>query len=197
MENSDKEQVNTFSTLKDVIMILLSSDEMSISKIEKRINEKGIKIHRLVLTGYLQALRDLGYLREKEILPSKVYTVLNDKENTIYDIVGEVISGYPESGDLCIYILNKLFERPVMKWEVEKCKGSNIKYAEKVAFDERKILIDQLNSMGFNVQKNSPFYLPKKKYEDDFIDLLLKIIKKGFNLQKFTIQKQTQKKFDL
>ncbi|MGC8992612.1 MAG: hypothetical protein ACP5JE_03520 [Thermoplasmata archaeon] len=195
MENDEK--INTFSTLKDIIMILLSSDEMSISKIEKKINEKGIKIHRLVLTGYLQALRDLGYLKEKEILPSKLYTVSNEKENTIYDIIGDVISSHPENGDLCIYILNKLFDRPVMKWEVEKCKSSNIKYAEKVSYEDRKFLIDQLNSMGFNVQKNSPFYMPKKDYDDIIVEILIKILKKGFNLQKFTVQKQTQKKFEI
>jgi len=159
-------------------------------------DREGIKIHRLILTGYLQALRDMNILKEKEIQPSKIYAVLKIEEKNIYEIMSEFISEHPESGDLCVFVLNKLFKRPILKYEIDRCNASKPEFAERVYGDDRKGAIEVFESMGIPISKNMPAYIPKKDYNEEFMEILTQMVIKTFNIQKYTINKKTQLKLD-
>ncbi|HEU12676.1 MAG: hypothetical protein ACP5G5_00335 [Thermoplasmata archaeon] len=189
-------QKEIYKNLKERIIEILNQDEKSISSISKQLESEGTKIHRLTLTGYLMALRDLNILKEKEIQPSKIYSVNSVEERNIYEIIGEFISDHPESGDLCVYILHQLFRRPILKYEIDRCCGEKPEYAEKVYGDERKMALDILESMGIHVSKNMPAYVPKKEYVDEFRDILIQMVINGYNLQRFVSNKKTQMKID-
>ena len=57
-----------------VILNMLKNSQMSISSVSRELKTNGYDLHRLIITGYLRALHDTGYLEEKEIPPSKVFT---------------------------------------------------------------------------------------------------------------------------
>ncbi len=190
------DQKEICKTLREAIIEILNQEEMSISSISKRLEKEGIKIHRLILTGYLQALRDMNILKEKEIQPSKIYAVLKIEEKNIYEIMSEFISEHPESGDLCVFVLNKLFKRPILKYEIDRCNASKPEFAERVYGDDRKGAIEVFESMGIPVSKNMPAYLPKKDYNEEFMEILTQMVIKTFNIQKYTINKKTQLKLD-
>ncbi|MCD6370703.1 MAG: hypothetical protein J7L63_04330, partial [Thermoplasmata archaeon] len=61
--------------LKDIIIELLGKDGRSINSLAKELEKMGIRKHRLILTGYLQAMADMGILRERIIKPAKVFSV--------------------------------------------------------------------------------------------------------------------------
>lgn len=190
------DQKEICKTLREAIVDILNQEEMSISAISKRLEKEGIKIHRLMLTGYLQALRDMNILKEKEIQPSKIYAVLKVEERNIYEILSEYVSEHPESGDLCVFVLNKIFKRPVLKYEIDRCNASKPEFAEKVYGEDRKEAIDVFESMGIPVSKNMPAYVPKKEYNDEFMDILTQMVIRTFNLQKYTVNRKTQLKLD-
>ncbi|MGC8565527.1 MAG: hypothetical protein ACP5R0_03485 [Thermoplasmata archaeon] len=190
------DQKEICKTLREAIIEILNQEEMSISSISKRLEKEGIKIHRLILTGYLQALRDMNILKEKEIQPSKIYAVLKIEEKNIYEIMSEFISEHPESGDLCVFVLNKLFKRPILKYEIDRCNASKPEFAERVYGDDRKGAIEVFESMGIPVSKNMPAYIPKKDYNEEFMEILTQMVIKTFNIQKYTINKKTQLKLD-
>lgn len=190
------DQKEIYKTLRETIVEILNEEEMSISTISRKLEGKGFKVHRLILTGYLQALRDLNILKEKEIQPSKIYSVLRVEEKNFYDIIGEYISDHPESGDLCVFVLNKIFKRPILKWELDKCGASKPEFAERVYGEERKDTLDVFESLGIPIGKNMPAYIPKKEYNDEFMDIMTQLLLKTFNLQKYTITKKTQMKLD-
>jgi len=190
------DQKEICKTLRESIIEILNQEEMSISSISKRLEKEGIKIHRLTLTGYLQALRDMNILKEKEIQPSKIYAVLKIEEKNIYEIMSEFISEHPESGDLCVFVLNKLFKRPILKYEIDRCNASKPEFAERVYGDDRKGAIEVFESMGIPVSKNMPAYIPKKDYNEEFMEILTQMVIKTFNIQKYTINKKTQLKLD-
>ncbi len=185
-----------YATLKEKIVEILNREEKSISSISKELEKDGIKIHRLILTGYLQALRDLNILKEKEIQPSKIYSVLSNDEKTIYEIIGGYVSEHPESSDLCLYILYKIFKRPILKWELDKCGVGRPEQCDKVYGDERKNAIAILESMNINVPKNMPAYIPKKEYREELEEILIKMVIDSFSLQKYMQVKGTQMKID-
>ncbi|AKB74446.1 hypothetical protein MSLAZ_1185 [Methanosarcina lacustris Z-7289] len=57
------------------VMELLDGKQLSISGLSRELKAEGIEEHRLVLTGYLRALRDLELLEERKVPPSKIYAL--------------------------------------------------------------------------------------------------------------------------
>src|SRR5512133_2083741 len=114
---------NPEKALKDNIFDILKNDGKSISALSRELEERGISLHRLILTGYLRALTDYNYLREKEVPPAKVYVPVKGKEKDIYDYVGEnsrkICIGV-ESALLVLYTLCHLFHRPIFFDELKK-----------------------------------------------------------------------------
>ncbi len=56
-----------------ILIEILAQKQLSISSIARELKKNGYDQHRLILTGYLRALHDMGYLEELDIPPSKVY----------------------------------------------------------------------------------------------------------------------------
>jgi hypothetical protein len=183
-------------SLKDQILEILADDGMSITSIIKELENKGNKIHRLVLTGYLYALQDMNILREKDIKPSKVFSVASIKEKSIYDIIGTYVAEHPESSDVALYILYKLFKRPILKYELDKCDVGRPSYAEKIFGDGRKETLEIFEKLNISIPKNMPAYIPKKDYDPEFMDILAMIIIQKYSLYPYFSNKTTQLKID-
>lgn len=128
---------NIYLLINDV----LKGRQLSISGVTRELKEKGIDEHRLVMTGYLRALKDLRKLSEVEIPPSKVYSLLEAEQadtNDIYSLIGEHIKSVdPEyMVPVAAYVLSKTLERPVFKEEFARMGISS------------KILNDYLTTSG-------------------------------------------------
>ena len=98
----------------------LGRDGMSISALAKDLDSKGFKHHRLILTGYLRAMTDMGYLKEREIPPSKIYLVAKALPDSIYDQVGKAcrkMSADPD--ELILFTLSKILKRPIFESELK------------------------------------------------------------------------------
>ncbi|WP_370573362.1 hypothetical protein [Methanomethylovorans sp.] len=108
--------------LNEKINDVLEDRQLSISAITRELKDKGFVEHRLVLTGYLRALRDLKKLQEIEVPPSKVYKRLDcqEKSTDIYSIIGDHIKHLDMEIrlPLVVCIISKLFKRPVFREEL-------------------------------------------------------------------------------
>jgi DNA-binding transcriptional ArsR family regulator len=111
--------------LRALILQNLPEDGMSISALSRLLNEKGVKLHRLELSGYLKALSDVGVLRERDIKPSKVFSPSQLKKKDIYTCLGDLLK--KEEGDedkqasIALFILGKLFRRAIFDKELRMC----------------------------------------------------------------------------
>ncbi|MCL2607776.1 MAG: hypothetical protein FWD92_04400 [Methanomassiliicoccaceae archaeon] len=104
-----------------MVMECLGKDGTSISALAKNLDSKGFKHHRLILTGYLRAMTDMGYLRERDVPPSKIYQVSKTLSENIYEQVGKAcrrISNDPD--ELILFTLFKLFKRPIFESELRQ-----------------------------------------------------------------------------
>ncbi|MCD4843012.1 MAG: hypothetical protein K8R25_00825 [Methanosarcinales archaeon] len=100
---------------------MLKEQQLSISAISRELKKKGYDIHRLIITGYLRALYDTGYLEETEIPPSKVYTYNHKKQQRdIYLILEERLKDVDSEYRFpaAVYILTSLFNRPCFRYEL-------------------------------------------------------------------------------
>ncbi|HPP45052.1 MAG TPA: hypothetical protein PK446_04615, partial [Methanomassiliicoccaceae archaeon] len=113
---------NPDKLMKDLIYDILRTEGMSISALSRALEERGVSIHRLILTGYLRALTDLNELKEKEVPPAKIYIPVRAKDKDVYELVGQharsICSG-DEADRLILYALNRLFKRPVFQEELK------------------------------------------------------------------------------
>jgi hypothetical protein len=105
----------------NVIINMLKERQLSISSISRELKTEGYNQHRLIITGYLRALFDIGYLVEHEIPPSKVYSYnYREKETDLYRILEDRLKDvdreyrYP----VAVYILTSLLNRPCFRYEL-------------------------------------------------------------------------------
>ncbi len=109
------------SQFYNVLTEILARQQMSISRVARELKKSGYDQHRLILTGYLRALTDIGQLEEVEIPPSKVYVLKNKLNRDIYSILKEQLKDTeePERQEVAVFILTSLFMRPCFRHELE------------------------------------------------------------------------------
>ncbi|MGP6207642.1 hypothetical protein ACNF42_06410 [Cuniculiplasma sp. SKW3] len=148
------------------ILEVLKDDELSISGIREKLESRGIKVHRLTLSGYLSSMVDSGFLKYKDIKPAKVYSIDDGKVISIYSMIGNAVSKrYPgRTGDMSLLLLFNLFNRPIFLREVELC-SAELPRAYKQSFSKRKeIYIQKLGLLGINITENERLMEPS--FED-------------------------------
>jgi len=104
-----------------ILTKIMANKQMSISSIARELKKNGYDQHRLILTGYLRALHDVGYVEEMDIPPSKVYIFKADIKRDVYTILKEhlIDIDLSERLEIAVFILSSLFHRPCFKYELE------------------------------------------------------------------------------
>ncbi len=176
MQTPDEESQGT---VWDNIISLLSADSMSISAIAKRLSERGTKLNRLFLTGYLEAMVRVGILNVKEIKPSKVYSMNPEKHFDIYELVGSIcLQIDPENpADRVLETLYLLFNRPIFLREVEKCNVDIPENYKKANSVKRLEYIERLGKIGMKIPENNALLEPTGRDRNSTLAILIQLLK--------------------
>lgn len=185
--------------LTEIILDIIKIDPKSISGITRDINAGGYKYHKLVVTGYLKALEDLGYVRERDLPPSKVYYKSIPHKKDIYESIGDKVSDMDLTKKnqilVAIYILGRLFHRPIFRQELTRCGLTGDIEATMVEPDEaaeaRKIIL----KAGFQIPRKEPAYEAKYDLEDKFQQIVIEIFIEQFGIRKLIFE-GTQSKLE-
>ena len=141
--------------MRELILEVLGKDAASISGIARELESKGVKLHRLELTGYLKAMADMGVLKEKEIKPAKVFSVSSSRDKSFHELLGEacsvVASSPDEAATLCAYTLQKVFRRAVFDMEVRRSGLDGIVAGRRATAEERSEARSILVRLGYKV----------------------------------------------
>lgn len=180
--------LHTERLLKDDIVSDLTAEEKSISGLQKSLEEKGRSLHRLVLTGYLKAMVDSGLLREKEIKPSRIYSVNQSGSRDIYDLVGLAVTrmGSEDSGGDTLLVLNYLFNRPIFARELERCNVDPARDYRKVMPPRKKEIIDKLSEQGIKIPQSNTMMEPETRDLSRLLRILREIIYISMDLKRFS-----------
>jgi hypothetical protein len=168
---------NPEKALKDNIFDILKNDGKSISALSRELEERGIVLHRLILTGYLRALTDYNYLREREIPPAKVYVPVKGKEKDIYDYVGETSRRLCSGVDadlLVLFTLERIFHRPIFFDELRRAGVRDPPPAKQAEPEERQEVRRFLQKGGVKILDGSLAYVHEDPaLEGKFNELVL------------------------
>jgi DNA-binding PadR family transcriptional regulator len=187
-------------SFKDIILEDLKEDPKSISKISRTLEEKGYKFHKLILTGYLRALEDFGYVKAKDYPPSKVYQTSIPHKKDIYEAVGDKVSSIPisrtDQAEVSLYILQKIYRRPIFQQELIRCgfRPEDI-IAPEVKGDDRIESKVILTKAGVKLPRNDPAYWTESKFEKENNQIISDIFIESFGI-KSLIREATQSKLD-
>ncbi len=185
-------------SLMELIFDDIGSEEKSITGIQKSLEKKGLSIHRLVLTGYLRALTEMGILNEKEIKPAKIYSVIKKNDKDIYYMVGEIarINDEENSGDNALLLLYSLFDRPVFMREIEKCNVNQPKDYKIATSSYRSEYIKKLDEAGLKIPKSNQLIEPTNIDRLKLISLLKNFVFQQYDLKKYCVANNNQKRLD-
>lgn len=186
------------ANLKDLIVTILREEPASISGIQKRLAQHGENLHRLIVTGYLRALNDLGLLDETNLPPSKVYRLkTGHKEVDVYDAAGRTVAGLDLSrtaeARVLVASLARLFRRPVFKEEVERTATEPVGLGDwEVETKDRQAARQLLVQAGFQLPHNNPAYLPPDEVAEElrpYVDEVLeRLVVRGFHAHPYMMR---------
>ena len=183
--------------MKELVLEILKKDAMSISGLSRELAARGVKLHRLELTGYLKALADMSVLKEKDIKPAKVFSVSVSRERNLFEQVGESSARYAMTQDdratLAAYSLQKLFKRAVFDMEVKRCGIEGSVEGRKATAEERSESKALLTRMGYKVPNSDIPTVVEKDLEEQFIQVLADSVIEGFNARAY-LKETTQLK---
>ncbi|MCL4452390.1 MAG: hypothetical protein M1327_07205 [Candidatus Thermoplasmatota archaeon] len=173
--------------LKASILQILAAKDCTISGIHNALREQGIEVHRLILTGYLRALKDLEILDEQEVKPSKLYSLSKKTTSDIYSIVGKVASSIDEdkAPEIALGILSTMFNRPIFLREIERCGLISPRRYQKVVPPDRIKYIEKLGAAGVPVPPNSIMIEPDSTFKIPD-DIMMRILFEAFNLRRYS-----------
>jgi DNA-binding HxlR family transcriptional regulator len=166
--------------LRAIIIECLKEGDKSISKITRDLKKEGHDYHRLVITGYLRAMADLGVIKEKPIPPSKVYSVVPNKSKNIYQLLGTLVKarnlGFKKEALLCAQALEVLFKRPIFLSELNMCGYDEPQGVRKSSVEERTDSKDIIANAGLKVGPKEPAYSCRKPYLEELEDVLSELV---------------------
>lgn len=185
--------------LKDLILAHLRERPLSISGIRGKLDEAGSRLHRLVVSGYLRALADVGILDERDIPPSKVYSLRpGHRELDVYEEMGRAVEASPvarsEQVRFLVAVLSLLFRRPVFREEVKRCGFEDLGLVEwEVATDARQAPRRLLANTAVDLPHNDPAYAPPASYWDEerltvSLELLMELARGVLHAQPYTMR---------
>ncbi|MDD1770981.1 MAG: hypothetical protein LUO79_07845 [Methanomassiliicoccales archaeon] len=187
--------------LRLVVLDIIKDDGKSISAISRELEKRGFDLHRLILTGYLRAMTDLGVLREREVPPSKVYAPIKGKEGDIYKVIGggarDIAADEDAADRLILFSLGKLFHRPVFQEELDRAGVVGAPVGRIATKEERLEAKQLLSKSGFKIPDSSKaFVLDDRDMEPQYCELLARILTMEWDLT-YLIRETKQTKLSL
>ena len=162
--------------LRAMVFKHLGDSDKSISRLSRDLEKDGAKLHRLVLTGYLQALAEMGVLKEHDIPPSKVFSLGSTRMQDVYESLGEKLHGLEKKRDrrarMGVFVLQRLFRRPVFYEELKRCGLGAPKRYRAVSAEERSEAKRLLENAGLTVPPSDPCYRVSEDFSSELYDLL-------------------------
>jgi DNA-binding PadR family transcriptional regulator len=183
--------------LRDIILGILSRDPASISGVSRELEARGVKMHRLELTGYLKALADLNILNEKEIKPSKVFSISGSGHRSFHEMIGDacnLLAPTPdERATLAAYCLQRVFRRAVFALEVRRCEVDGVVVGRKATGEERAEAKTILVRLGYKVPNSDTPTVVEQDLDQQYSKVLAHVLTERFNMSPM-VKETTQTK---
>ncbi len=181
--------------MKEIIIEVLKKDPDSISGVARELEARGIKLHRLELTGYLKALAGMGVLREKDFKPAKVFSLSPSWDKSFHEMLGEACTMTAPTPDervtLAAYSLQRIFKRAVFDMEVSRCGLEGTVAGRKATTEERSEAKSVLVRQGYKVPNSDIPTVVEQDLDSEFSKVVVYLLTERFDLHSY-VKETTQ-----
>ncbi|MCL4332506.1 MAG: hypothetical protein M1148_03410 [Candidatus Thermoplasmatota archaeon] len=194
------DKLESKSAWKDTILRYLGVNDDSIAGIMNHLREGGESVHRLVLTGYLNAMVDFGVLKERNVKPARIFVPELSQSRDIYRAVGKIaLEVDPENhADASLATLHFLFGRPIFMREIERCDAGLPRNYQPVQSTQRLYYIEKLAEAGVKVPTNNVLIEPAEKGVTQTLHRILReLLLFSFDLRKHQVYAESGKQTTL
>ncbi|MGC8506095.1 MAG: hypothetical protein ACP5NK_05240 [Thermoplasmata archaeon] len=178
------EKFQNETRLRELVLSHLARQEDSIAGIIKYLSTEGIKVHRLVLTGYLNSMVDSGELKERLMRPSRVFTSQTPANHDIYYNVGKIAKIVDENneGDVALQTLFSIFGRPIFMREIERCSITFPKKYRTVSSPMRSVYLKAVEKYGIMIPQNNELIEPESISQNVIFRMFRELIFQSMNI---------------
>ena len=164
--------------LRDLVLeILREEGDLTIAGMVRQLEKRGVRHHRLTVTGYLHALADTDYLEVRSVPPAKLFSLKVSPQRSLPGVVGECArrmtggSG-PRAVELAVGALERVLERPVFLSEVTEAGFTRTGALRQLGKKERSEASRHLVKCGVAVREGEPMFRARDVDEQQVARLL-------------------------
>jgi hypothetical protein len=160
-----------------VIEILREEGDLTIAGMVRELDKRGVKHHRLTVTGYLHALADTGYLDVRSVPPAKLFSLRDPPKRSLPSVVGECArrmtggSG-TRAVELAVGAMERVLERPVFLSEVTEAGFTRTGNLRQLGKKERADAVKHLMKCGVDIREGEPLFRARE-VDDQQVDRLM------------------------
>jgi hypothetical protein len=172
--------------LSDLVFeILRETDGLSIAGMVRALKDRGVEAHRLIVSGYLHALADAGYLEVHIVPPTKMFMLKRSLGRTVYSAIGEAARGMsatePGAVELAVAALGRVLDRPVFLSEVAAMGFTSMSALRQLGKKERADAVRRLEEGGVRVREGEPLFEAKDRRDAEVGRLLDEVTLSAFS----------------
>lgn len=183
--------------MKEIIIEVLRKDAASISGISRELEARGVRLHRLELTGYLKALAGMGVLHQKDIKPAKVFSISLAGQKSFHELLGDAcvatVASTDERATLAAFCMQKIFKRAIFDMEVRRCGLEGAIAGRKATAEERSESKSVLVRQGYKIPNSDTPTVVEEDLDLEFNQAIICIMVERFGLNTF-VKETTQMK---
>lgn len=163
--------------LRDLILeIFHEKGGVTIAGMVRELESRGVKHHRLTVTGYLHALADTGYLEVRSVPPAKLFTLKPTPKRSLYSVVGDcsrrISSSDTRAVELTVGTLEHILDRPVFLSEITEAGFSRIGNLRQLGKKERSEAVKRLEQCDVPIREGEPLFRARELSQPD-VDRLI------------------------
>lgn len=159
--------MKTDRELRDLVLdILREEGDLTIAGMVRALDRRGVKHHRLTVTGYLHALVDTGYLEVRSVPPAKLFSLKASQTMSLPSAFGECarrITGGsgPNAVELAVGALERVLDRAIFMSEIAEAGFSRTGNLRQLGKKERAEEAKRLSKCGVAIREGEPMFRAK------------------------------------
>jgi hypothetical protein len=158
--------------LRDLVLeIFRDKGDLTIAGMVRELESRGVRHHRLTVTGYLHAMADAGYLEVRSVPPAKLFILRGAPKRSLWSVVGEAARRIaPTEGralELTVRALERLLDRPVFLSEVTEAGFTRTSTLRQLGRKERAEATKRLDQCGVDVREGEPMFRAREEMTED------------------------------
>jgi hypothetical protein len=163
--------------LRDLILeIFQEKGDVTIAGMVRELESRGVKHHRLTVTGYLHALADTGYLEVRSVPPAKLFTLRSNPKRSLYTVVGDcsrrISSSDTRAVELTVGTLEHILDRPVFLSEITEAGFVRTGNLRQLGKKDRSEAVKRMEQCGVSIREGEPLFRARELSQED-VDRLI------------------------